>query len=123
MGVVGPATMGMNLARNLASHGTKVAVYNRTRKRTDEFMLQFGAEGDFTPAGSLEELVAVLKPPRAILIMVKAGAPVDEAIDSLSRLLKPGEPLTDAGNPRFHDNRPLAARLATLGSPSPVPAL
>jgi 6-phosphogluconate dehydrogenase len=115
MGVVGLATMGMNLARNLASHGTSVAVYNRTRKRTDEFMQQFGAEGDFTPAGSLEELVAALKPPRAILIMVKAGAPVDEAIDSLSRLLKPGDTLIDGGNSLFHDTRRRAASMAKLG--------
>jgi 6-phosphogluconate dehydrogenase len=115
MGVVGLATMGMNLARNLASHGARVAVYNRTRKRTDEFMTDFGAEGDFTAAGSLEELVTALKPPRAILIMVKAGAPVDEAIDSLSRLLKPGDTLIDGGNSLFHDTRRRAAAMAKLG--------
>jgi 6-phosphogluconate dehydrogenase len=115
MGVVGLATMGMNLARNLASHGARVAVYNRTRKRTDEFMKQFGAEGDFTAAGSLEELVAALKPPRAILIMVKAGAPVDEAIDSLSRLLEPGDTLIDGGNSLFHDTRRRAAAMSKLG--------
>jgi len=115
IGVVGLATMGMNLARNLASHGTRVAVYNRTRKRTDEFMEQFGAEGDFAAAGSLEELVAALKPPRAILIMVKAGAPVDEAIDALSRLLQPGDTLIDGGNSLFHDTRRRSAAMAKLG--------
>ncbi len=115
IGVVGLATMGMNLARNLASHGARVAVYNRTRKRTDEFMQQFGAEGDFTPAGSLEELVAALKPPQAILIMVKAGAPVDEAIDSLARLLKPGDTLIDGGNSLFHDTRRRSAAMTKLG--------
>jgi len=115
MGVVGLATMGMNLARNLASHGARVAVYNRTRKRTDEFMEQFGGEGDFAAAGSLEELVAALKPPRAILIMVKAGAPVDEAIDALSRLLQPGDTLIDGGNSLFHDTRRRSTAMAKLG--------
>ena len=115
IGVVGLATMGMNLARNLASHGARVAVYNRTRKRTDEFMEQFGTEGDFHPAGSLEELVGLLEPPRAILIMVKAGAPVDEAIDSLSRLLQRGDTLIDGGNSLFHDTRRRALAAEKLG--------
>jgi 6-phosphogluconate dehydrogenase len=115
IGVVGLATMGLNLARNLASHGARVAVYNRTRKRTDEFMQQFGAEGDFRAAGSLEELVGFLKPPRAILIMVKAGAPVDEAVDSLSRLLQRGDTLIDGGNSLFHDTRRRAAAAEKLG--------
>ena len=60
IGVVGLATMGENLARNLASHGVRVAVYNRTRRRTDDFMAAHSAEGDFRPAGSLEELVRIL---------------------------------------------------------------
>jgi len=63
--VVGLATMGMNLARNLASHGVRVAVYNRTRRRTDEFMEEFGQEADFQPAYSFEDLARILKPPRA----------------------------------------------------------
>src|ERR1700737_658322 len=91
IGVVGLATMGQNLARNLASHGARVAIYNRTRQRTDDFMAAHGSEGDFRPAGSLEELARILKPPRAILLMVKAGSPVDEAIDQLSRVLEPGD--------------------------------
>src|SRR2546427_121960 len=98
IGVVGLATMGMNLARNLASHGASVAVYNRTQRRTDEFMSAFAGEGDFHPAFTLEELTKALRPPRAILIMVKAGAPVDEAIDALSLILKPGDTLIDGGN-------------------------
>ena len=64
MGVVGLATMGMNLARNLASHGVRVAVYNRTRQRTEEFMESFGGQGDFRPAYSFEELAKIMKPPR-----------------------------------------------------------
>ncbi len=115
MGVVGLATMGMNLARNLASRGVRVAVYNRTRKRTDDFMAEFGKEGDFAPAFTLEELVHALQPPRAILIMVKAGAPVDEAIDALSPMLQRGDTLIDGGNSLFHDTRRRAAEAATRG--------
>src|ERR1700686_512490 len=92
IGVVGLATMGENLARNLASHGAQVVVYNRTGKRTDDFMAAPGAESHFRPAGSLEEMARILKPPRAILLMVKAGSAVEEAIDLLSKVLVPGRP-------------------------------
>src|SRR6266568_7531361 len=115
IGVVGLATMGMNLARNLASHGASVAVYNRTRRRTDEFMSVYAGDGDFHPAFTLEELTKALRPPRAILIMVKAGAPVDEAIDALLLILKPGDTLIDGGNSLFHDTRRRAAAAAQRG--------
>src|SRR5258708_25798620 len=115
IGVVGLATMGMNLARNLASHGASVAVYNRTRKRTDEFMSAYAGEGDFHPAFTLDEMTDALRPPRAVLIMVKAGAPVDEAIDALSLILKPGDTLIDGGNSLFHDTRRRAEAVEKLG--------
>ena len=114
-GIVGLATMGMNLARNLASHGVSVAVYNRTKQRTDEFMAAHGTEGDFRPAATLEDLVNSLAPPRAILIMVKAGEPVDEAIASLSSMLEPGDIILDGGNSLFHDTRRRAAAAARAG--------
>src|ERR1700716_1117153 len=107
--------MGMNLARNLASHGSRVVVFNRTRKRTDEFMAQFESEGDFRAAASLGELVRLLKPPRAILLMVKAGPPVDEPPDELAGLLQAGDTLIDAGNSLFHDTRRRAAAAAKAG--------
>ncbi|HEX7263578.1 MAG TPA: NADP-dependent phosphogluconate dehydrogenase [Candidatus Dormibacteraeota bacterium] len=115
LGIVGLATMGMNLARNLGSHGVRVGVYNRTRKRTDEFMAEHAAEGDFRPAATLEALVHILTPPRAVLIMVKAGEPVDEAILSLSSLLEPGDMIIDGGNSLFHDTRRRAAAAARAG--------
>jgi 6-phosphogluconate dehydrogenase len=115
IGVVGLATMGENLARNLASHGARVVVYNRTRKRTDDFMAAHASDGDFRPAGSLEELARILKPPRAILLMVKAGAAVDEAIDSLSKVLEPGDTIIDGGNSLFHDTRRRAAAVEKSG--------
>jgi 6-phosphogluconate dehydrogenase len=115
LGIVGLATMGMNLARNFASHGIRVAVFNRTRQRTDEFMVAHGAEGDFHPAATLEELVHALTPPRAILLMVKAGAPVDEGIEALSMLLEPGDIIIDGGNSLFHDTRRRTAAAARAG--------
>jgi 6-phosphogluconate dehydrogenase len=115
IGVVGLATMGENLARNLASHGARVAVYNRTRKRTDDFMAAHSKEGDFRPAGSLEELAQILRPPRAILLMVKAGPAVDESIDSLSKVLQPGDTIIDGGNSLFHDTRRRAAAVEKAG--------
>jgi 6-phosphogluconate dehydrogenase len=115
IGVVGLATMGQNLARNLASHGVRVAVYNRTRRRTDDFMAAYSSEGDFRVAGSLEELAAILQPPRAILLMVKAGSAVDEAIDSLAGLLSRGDTIIDGGNSLFHDTRRRAAAAEKAG--------
>ena len=107
--------MGQNLARNLASRGVRVAVYNRTRRRTDDFMAAHASEGDFRPARSLEDLARILKPPRAILLMVKAGSAVDEAIDSLSLVLEPGDTIIDGGNSLFHDTRRRAAAAEKAG--------
>jgi 6-phosphogluconate dehydrogenase len=115
IGVVGLATMGENLARNLASHGARVVVYNRTRKRTDDFMAAYGADGHFRPAGSLDEMAQILKAPRAILLMVKAGSAVDEAIDSLTKVLEPGDTIIDGGNSLFHDTRRRAAAVEKSG--------
>src|SRR5256885_17176719 len=95
MGVVGLGTMGMNLARNLSSHGAKVAVYNRTHRKTEDFIAAHGAEGDFAPAATLEDLARVLKPPRAVLVMVNAGPPVDETIDALMKVLDKGDIIID----------------------------
>ena len=115
MGVVGLGTMGMNLARNLASHGVRVGVYNRTHRRTEEFMASYSKEGDFTPAATFEELARVLKPPRAVLVMVNAGAPVDETIGSLVKVLASGDTIIDGGNSFFQDTRRRAEAVEKLG--------
>jgi 6-phosphogluconate dehydrogenase len=101
--VVGLATMGMNLARNLARNGFAVSVYNRTTARVDEFIRQYGREGAFTPAHSPEELVAQLERPRRVLMMVKAGSPVDETINHLAPHLESGDILIDGGNSYYLD--------------------
>src|SRR5258708_13302842 len=101
--------MGQNLARNLASRGVRVAVYNRTHQRTEDFMAAHSHEGDFRPAASLEELARLLKPPRAILLMVKAGSAGDAGIDSLSPVLAPAHP-------------PIARRTPPIPPPPPPSA-
>src|SRR5918998_3767105 len=105
IGVTGLAVMGANLARNIARRGTPIAVHNRTAARTREFMEAYGSEGAFTAAETVEEFVAALERPRRIIVMVKAGAPVDGVIEELAPLLDEGDILIDAGNSHFPDTR------------------
>ncbi len=105
IGVTGLAVMGRNLARNLARHGHTVALHNRTYSRTQSLVEQHGSEGEFVPSESLEEFVAALKKPRAIIIMVKAGGPTDAVIDELAPLLDEGDIIVDCGNAHFADTR------------------
>jgi 6-phosphogluconate dehydrogenase len=105
IGVTGLAVMGANLARNIARHGVPTAVHNRTTSKTEEFMADYGSEGDFTAGESLEEFVDSLERPRRIIVMVKAGAPVDAVIGELEPLLDEGDIIIDAGNSHFHDTR------------------
>ncbi|MBO0684297.1 MAG: NADP-dependent phosphogluconate dehydrogenase [Candidatus Dormibacteraeota bacterium] len=104
-GVFGLAVMGQNLARNMASHGFPVALYNRTAARTEKMLAEHGSEGDFSPTYDLASFVAAIEPPRPILIMVKAGDPVDEAIAHLVPHLEKGDILIDGGNSYFGDTR------------------
>jgi 6-phosphogluconate dehydrogenase len=103
IGVTGLATMGRNLARNLARNGYKVALHNRTQAKVDALVNEFGDEGDFVPTASLKEFVDSLERPRAIIILVKAGAPTDAVIDELVPLLEDGDIVIDAGNAHFSD--------------------
>ena len=103
IGLVGLAVMGQNLVLNMESRGYAVAVYNRTAERTREFMEQ-RAEGKKIVAGySIEEFLGALKKPRTIMIMVKAGKPVDQMIDQLAPFLEKGDILIDGGNSFFQD--------------------
>jgi 6-phosphogluconate dehydrogenase len=115
IGVTGLAVMGANLARNIARRGTPVAVHNRTAARTREFMEAYGDEGAFTAAESLEDFVAALERPRRIIVMVKAGKPVDGVIEELSPLLDEGDIVIDAGNSHFHDTKRRTEALAERG--------
>jgi 6-phosphogluconate dehydrogenase len=113
--VTGLATMGSNLARNLARHGYKVAVHNRSSAKTKALIEQHGDEGDFVPAETAAELVASLQRPRQVIIMVKAGAPTDAVIDELAGLMEPGDMIIDGGNAHFADTRRREAALRDRG--------
>ncbi|MEE4195369.1 MAG: decarboxylating NADP(+)-dependent phosphogluconate dehydrogenase [Anaerolineae bacterium] len=103
IGLIGLAVMGQNLVLNMNDHGYKVAVYNRTTSKVDDFMAG-GAKGtEVYGAHSLEELVSVLKRPRRVMIMIKAGNPVDLQIDALLELLEPGDIIIDGGNSNYND--------------------
>ncbi|WP_394938299.1 NADP-dependent phosphogluconate dehydrogenase [Psychromicrobium sp. YIM B11713] len=115
IGVTGLAVMGANLARNLARNGFTVALHNRSASRTDELLAKHGSEGDFIRTETLAELVAALEKPRRVLIMVKAGAPVDSVVDQLVPLLEEGDIVIDAGNSHFADTRRREAALAQQG--------
>ena len=115
IGVVGLGTIGGGLARNFASHGVRVAVYNRTHRRTEEFIADHYKEGDFVAAATLEELAHVLKPPRAVAVLVNAGRPVDEVIDELTKVLSKGDVIIDGGNSFFEDTQRHAAALEKMG--------
>ena len=105
IGVTGLAVMGANLARNIARRGVGVAVHNRTAAKTRDFIADYGSEGDFTAGETLEEFVAALERPRRIIVMVKAGAPVDGVIADLAPLLDEDDIIIDAGNSHFADTR------------------
>jgi 6-phosphogluconate dehydrogenase len=101
IGLVGLAVMGENLARNIESRGYAISVFNRTTTVVDDFMARHGAKHKFTGCHSLEELVASLKTPRKVMLMVKAGAAVDALIDQLLPLLSAGDVIIDGGNEHY----------------------
>jgi 6-phosphogluconate dehydrogenase len=115
IGVVGLAVMGANLALNMADCGFSVAVYNRTPEKTREFLLGSAPGKDIVAAGSLAEMAKLLVRPRKILLMVKAGKPVDDVIDTLLPLLLPGDCIIDGGNSHFADTQRRAARVESAG--------
>src|ERR1700753_2703247 len=112
IGVTGLAVMGRNLARNLARHGHRVALHNRAYARTQSLVAQHGDEGTFVASESLEDFVASLTTPRAIIIMVQAGDATDAVIDELAPLLDEGDIIVDCGNAHFGDTRRREAALA-----------
>ncbi|MEN8234523.1 MAG: decarboxylating NADP(+)-dependent phosphogluconate dehydrogenase [Actinomycetota bacterium] len=115
IGLVGLAVMGRNLALNLADHGLTVAVYNRSHERTDEFLATEASTASIIGTRSLEDLVAALERPRMMLLMVKAGAPVDDQIDALLPLLERGDIIIDGGNSHYADTERRLARLEPFG--------
>lgn len=114
-GVIGLAVMGENLALNVERNGFPIAVYNRTPEKTDAFM-QTRAQGKNVKAAyTIEDFVKSLERPRKILIMVKAGAPVDGVIDGLKPLLDEGDIIIDGGNSLYDDTARRTRELEPLG--------
>jgi 6-phosphogluconate dehydrogenase len=103
IGLVGLAVMGENLVLNMESKGFTVAVYNRTVEKVDQFMDGRGKGKKFIGAHSLKELADSLKKPRKVMLMVKAGTPVDDFIEQLIPVLEPGDIIIDGGNSHFPD--------------------
>jgi 6-phosphogluconate dehydrogenase len=102
--LIGLAVMGQNLILNMNDHGYTVVAFNRTTSKVDEF-LNDAAKGRKTIIGahSMEEMIKLLKRPRKIMLMVKAGNPVDEFIEQLLPMLEPGDLIIDGGNSHFPD--------------------
>ncbi len=113
-GVIGMGVMGRNLALNVADHGTPVAIWNRTPEVTDRVVAENPAQ-KLLGARSLEEFVRVLVRPRKILLLVPAGAAVDQTIERLKPLLADGDILIDGGNTWFEDTRRREAALRGSG--------
>jgi 6-phosphogluconate dehydrogenase len=102
-GLIGLAVMGENLALNIERNGFPITVYNRTGAVTEKFIATRAAGKNFKAAFTIPELVASLERPRKVMIMVKAGAPVDAVINELKPLLEPGDIIIDGGNSHFPD--------------------
>src|SRR3989449_1293283 len=101
--LIGLAVMGQNLILNMNDHGFTVVAFNRTLSKVDDFLNKEAKGTNVIGAHSLEEMVKLLKPPRRVMLMVKAGSAVDEFIERLLPLLEPGDIIIDGGNSLFQD--------------------
>lgn len=115
IGLVGLAVMGRNLVLNMADHGFSVAVYNRTTERTREFIEKEVGGRNIQGGYHLKEFADLLRKPRAILLLVKAGPPVDAVIEELLPYLEPGDLIIDGGNSHFSDTNLRTKSLAEKG--------
>jgi len=117
-GIMGLAVMGQNLALNVESKGFPTAVYNRTGARTEEFIEAKGQGKNILPSYTVEDFVNSLETPRKILLMVKAGPPVDAVIEQIRPLVARGDLIIDGGKSFFKDTERSAEDRAKEGSMS-----
>ena len=103
MGLIGLAVMGQNLVLNMNDHGYTVVVYNRTTSKVDDFLANEAKGTKVQGAHSIQELVSKLKRPRRVMMLVKAGQPVDDFIAQITPHLEPGDIIIDGGNSLFND--------------------
>jgi 6-phosphogluconate dehydrogenase len=115
IGLIGLAVMGQNLVLNMNDHGFKVAVFNRTVSKVDDFVANEAKGTQVVGAHSIEELTSLLKTPRRVMLMVKAGDTVDKMIDQLVPHLEKGDIIIDGGNSLFTDSNRRTADLAAKG--------
>ncbi|MBB5065235.1 decarboxylating NADP(+)-dependent phosphogluconate dehydrogenase [Granulicella mallensis] len=115
IGLIGLAVMGQNLVLNMNDHGYKVAVFNRTTSKVDEFLADEAKGTQVEGAHSIEELCSKLKSPRRVMIMVKAGDVVDQTIASIVPHLEQGDIIIDGGNSLFTDSNRRTKELAAKG--------
>lgn len=115
IGLIGLAVMGQNLVLNMADHGFKVAVFNRTVSKVTEFLEGPASQKNIVGARDIEEFVGKLKRPRRVMLMVKAGAAVDEFIEHLLPFLEKGDIIIDGGNSHFPDSQRRFASLKEKG--------
>ena len=115
IGLIGLAVMGQNLVLNMNDHGYTVVVFNRTTSKVDRFLANEAQGTRVIGAHSLQELVSVLKRPRRVMIMVKAGWPVDATIEQLVPLLEEGDIIIDGGNSHYPDSTRRTRELAEKG--------
>ena len=104
IGLIGLAVMGQNLVLNMADHGYRVAVFNRTTNKVDDFINGPAKGTTIIGTHSMEELVGSLEKPRKVMLMVKAGEVVDHFIELLIPLLEPGDVIIDGGNSHYPDS-------------------
>ncbi|MGE4454904.1 MAG: decarboxylating NADP(+)-dependent phosphogluconate dehydrogenase [Sphaerochaeta sp.] len=105
IGLIGLAVMGENLVLNMESKGFSVAVYNRSTEKVDAFLASRAKGKRIIGTHSLEELVGQLQKPRKVMMMVKAGSPVDDTIEKLIPLLEDGDIIIDGGNSNYEDSQ------------------
>jgi len=105
IGLIGLAVMGENLVLNMESKGFTVAVFNRTTEVTDKFAASRAQGKNIRPTRTIEELLGALKKPRTVMIMIKAGKPVDQVIAELGPSLERGDVVIDGGNSLFTDTQ------------------
>ncbi len=119
IGIIGLGTMGTGIARNLASKGFKVAIFNKDQPgevgRADDFVKQYGHEGRFVKCRDIEELINNIQGPRIVWLMVTAGQAVDAVLQEVSLKLESGDIIIDGGNSHFKETRSRSQRLAAQG--------
>src|ERR1035437_10127316 len=115
IGLIGLAVMGQNLVLNMNDHGFKVAVFNRTVSKVDDFLANEAKGTQVAGAHSVEEFVGLLKKPRRVMLMVKAGDSVDQTIEHVLPYLEKGDIVIDGGNSLFTDSDRRTKDLAATG--------